>query len=576
METGILPPELKSIEQLFAGDSRFSVPKYQRNFAWRSDETEELWEDVLSAVLRKGDYFLGTIVLHRRSPGSLEIIDGQQRLACVSMIFSAIRNLFLSNRDERANQIARDFLGAKGYSRDATLTPKLVLNKINNETFVQYIIDSKNLTDVEKALRSKVLHESNRILLQAYKYFLTTISSEAAKRGTEADDFVVPLIDCLRSSIKLITIPVTTEEDANLFFESLNARGKELAISDLVKNRLYMEAGSQVSRAEQLWEKMEAELIRRPIPEYLRHYWIAKRVEADNLTVREKQLYRMISQDIKGKQPAAIKLLEDLQKTAADYVKIWDYSLWPDDDAYGNSFEEALRELRLFRVTQCNPLLLMAIQKFRKARDVARTFRIVANFSFRYFIIGNQSPGNLEREAGKIAFDIRKGNYSGPAHIADALRAINPDPTFRSDFSLAKISPARAKLGRHVLAKLNNFMQKQSAATGAEMIANPDAKQVTLEHILPQSLPNAWVGGFAKSADAADFVHRIGNLTLLTAKINRRDAADKSFTAKQEIALNGSKLPLNEYFKIHKNWSDKEIEERQEKLAKVALEVWKL
>ena len=68
METSILPPELKSIEQLFVGDSRFSVPKYQRSFAWHSDETEELWEDVLSAVLRKGDYFLGTIVLLRRSP----------------------------------------------------------------------------------------------------------------------------------------------------------------------------------------------------------------------------------------------------------------------------------------------------------------------------------------------------------------------------------------------------------------------------------------------------------------------------------------------------------------------------
>jgi uncharacterized protein with ParB-like and HNH nuclease domain len=63
MQNGILAPELKSIEELFAGDVHFSVPRYQRSFAWTADETEELWEDLISAVNRGGEYFLGTIVL---------------------------------------------------------------------------------------------------------------------------------------------------------------------------------------------------------------------------------------------------------------------------------------------------------------------------------------------------------------------------------------------------------------------------------------------------------------------------------------------------------------------------------
>ena len=62
MKAGILPPELKSIEQLFISDARYMVPKYQRSFAWGADEIEELWEDLLSAMTRKSEYFAGTIM----------------------------------------------------------------------------------------------------------------------------------------------------------------------------------------------------------------------------------------------------------------------------------------------------------------------------------------------------------------------------------------------------------------------------------------------------------------------------------------------------------------------------------
>lgn len=575
METGILPPELKSIAQFFTGDARYIVPKYQRSFAWGPDEIEELWEDISSAVERGGDYFIGTIVLHKKQNGPQEIIDGQQRLTCISMIFSAVRNVFLTARDERSEQLSISFLGAKDFTRDAPVKSKLVLNHVNNETYLQYVLGSRNLDEIDGALKNKSLHESNRLLLKAYHYFLGKITSEVASKGTESDDFIVPLIDCLRNSVKLITIPVTSEEDANLFFESLNARGKELAVSDLVKNRLYSEAGDQVMRAQQLWEQMEAHLARRPIPEFLRHYWIAKKIDAKGFNVREKQLYRMISQDVKSKRTATLKLLADLASSAEDYAKISDYSLWPDDDAFDATFEEALNMLRLFRVTQCNPILLNAIQHFQSPRDIAKVFSIVANFSFRYFIVGNQSPGNLERVSNGIAAGVRTGEYPIPREVADAFRAINPDANFRADFELAVMPKARARLARYTLAQLTNFMSKQSSRAGGEQITNPDAKQVTLEHVLPQSPSLAWRAAFSKDVNPEDYVYRIGNLTLLNTKVNR-DAANASFAEKKKTALNDSNLAINQQFKSLEQWDDKEIEQRQTQLAKVALEVWRL
>ena len=138
--------------------------------------------------------------------------------------------------------------------------------KINNETFLQYVLESRDASSVEAELKKKDIHPSNRLLLAAYKFFVGKVAQVAASKGTKADTFLVPLINTLSTNLKLITIPVTSDEDANLFFESLNARGKELAISDLVKNRIYFEAKKQVGRAEQLWEQMEKDLSRRPIP----------------------------------------------------------------------------------------------------------------------------------------------------------------------------------------------------------------------------------------------------------------------------------------------------------------------
>lgn len=282
----------------------------------------------------------------------------------------------------------------------------------------------------------------------------------------------------------------------------------------------------------------------------------------------------MVANAIKGNENEALALVQDLGKSAPDYARISDYSLWPDDSAYGDSFAEILADLRLFRVTQMNPLLLNAIQHFSTATDIAKTFLIVANFAFRYFIIGNQSPGNMERVSANIAHEIRASTYTSPKDVADALRGVNSDPTFRSDFALASLE-GRKRIARYALAKISNHLAKQSSQSGGEQIANPDSREVNLEHVLPQDLPTGWRAAFSSGVNPADYVNRIGNLTLLKAKLNR-DAADKSFEDKKKIALDVSPLKINDYFRGVSTWGDQQIEQRQAGLAKTALEVWKL
>jgi hypothetical protein len=568
MAGGIQQPQLKPIEALLTGDKTFSVPKYQRNFSWTKDEVRELWEDTCSALdTDKEDFFLGTIVV-RDLNTVYEIIDGQQRLACISMLFSAIRNAFLTRDHERAERVDSRFLGAKDFGRDAAPRPRLVLNEHNNPFFLRFVVHSLNSDEVTTQLKDKTLSESNALLLDAYRYFLDEIGTRVGKLGTHYDEFLEKLINCLRSSAKVIAIPVENEEDAYQLFESLNARGKDLAVSDLVKNRLYAEAGAQVTHAQQLWEKMEVDLVRRPIPEFLRHFWIARRAPHTELKVREKALYRTIVAQAKG-QTRAIALLNELGGSAKNYAMIQDYSLWPNDPSYDKSFEHTIEDLKLFRVSQCFPVLLNAIEIFNRPQDIVKTFQLVANFSFRYNIIGGGTSGDLESVFGEIAYGIRTGTHSSPSHVADALRSANSDSKFRAAFDIAVIPKTKGKLARYILSKLNDHMG------GPELIANQDPKIVNLEHILPQKPTASWRASFSALATPEDYVQRIGNLTLLTAKINN-NIANKSFHVKQRLAFKKSKLKINESPKRVTKWGDKEIELRQKQLAKAALQVWSL
>src|SRR4051812_41778085 len=97
-------------------DSLLEIPDYQRSYSWTLDEVAELWRDIEKAMKASTqDYFLGSIVTTSGS-GRDQVIDGQQRLATVSLLFAAMRDIFRSRSDERADEIERDYLGRKNMS----------------------------------------------------------------------------------------------------------------------------------------------------------------------------------------------------------------------------------------------------------------------------------------------------------------------------------------------------------------------------------------------------------------------------------------------------------------------------
>jgi Protein of unknown function (DUF1524) len=122
-------------------------------------------------------------------------------------------------------------------------------------------------------------------------------------------------------------------------------------------------------------------------------------------------------------------------------------------------------------------------------------------------------------------------------------------------------------LARYILQEINSHYTGHK-----ELVANPNSNEVNLEHILPQKPNETWLVKFSK-ADPGQYVYRLGNLTLLDSKINRR-VGNSSFQDKCSKAFSSSKLEITREISECSIWGPKQIEERQTKMAKAASQIW--
>ncbi|MCX6010319.1 MAG: DUF262 domain-containing protein, partial [Chloroflexi bacterium] len=150
-------------EQLGLGSilkhNQLIVPPNQRDYRWDEREVKQLFQD-LAGAMSSGDYFLGTIVTIPRD-GILELVDGQQRLATISILLSAIRDYLKGKEPVLVESVDNDFLTGIDRTRRKRV-PKLRLNLDDNDLFSCIVTGEGDIATVAKESR-----ESHQLLLQA-------------------------------------------------------------------------------------------------------------------------------------------------------------------------------------------------------------------------------------------------------------------------------------------------------------------------------------------------------------------------------------------------------------------------
>lgn len=547
-----------SIGEVLRKPLSYRVPVYQRDFAWTNEQVDTLWDDLTAATLDgRSEYFLGAVVLSPSSDDKArEIVDGQQRLALISMLFAAVADEWKCRGDDkRAMGVFRDFLGSED-RRTGELVPKLALNEINDDVFQQLVLRGQSLNGPER----KALGSSNRLLDAANTSVREKLSLWLAE-AKSPEERLLDFEEFLSDQTNLIWIEVGDESDAFIIFETLNDRGLELAVSDLVKNYLFSLANANIERFKKAWAEMSLLLGGDNLTPFLRQYWLSVYE-----FVRERELYRALRQKVKT--TAAAKQFVDRLRASADlYAALLnpEHPYWAD---FPSDMSANLEALMLFKLTQYRPIALAAMELW-KPNDVSKLLRLLMVVSFRYTVIARQSPGLLEGVYAEAALAIRTGRAKSPAQIFAILKSVYvADDRFAEDFAARSFN--KAPIARYILAEINDFIEGDKEKQVAE-----GSGRITLEHILPLNGGPEWRGAVPKNQNSDDFVERIGNLTLLE-KGRNRGIANAGFEKKKTGAFARSSLALNVHLTQSSSWGMREIEARSRELADTAKQIWRV
>ncbi len=552
----LLSTSTPTFGELFTNGRTFAVPRFQRNYKWDEDQWEELWQDLLASASSGKEHYMGAIVLKAQDTRKhFEVIDGQQRLVTLTLLVLAVVQCLESwaaqGIDAEANKargaLYRDrFLRAKDAASLAE-TSRLSLNR-NDAGFFK-----STLLQLRKPVAPARLRESERLMWRGFSYFVQQLELRFGAAHDAAG--LSTLLDTASDQVLFIQILVSDELDAYTVFETLNARGTQLTVTDLLKNFVFSRFGQDenaIDVAEDQWNRITAHR-EKDFPKLLRYYW-----NSHHGVTRPPRLFKEIRASVHSHEDATA-LLDQLELVSVLYV-----ALKNPQDSFWNEVplaKDLVRQIDLFGVTQCYPLLFACWQHMRA--DFVAVLRMCAVISFRYITIGKLNTQPMERVYAEVAQQVRAGAVSKPAQVLQGLKSIYvPDDQFEADFASVSIPTSNNReLVRYMLLQIENHLSAghRSFEDGG-----------TVEHILPENPDEAWSAAFP---DGTAEMYKLGNYTLLEPAANRRVARKSIADKKVEYAKSNYKLSKD--FGWHE-WTRTQIADRQKWMAKQAVAIWRL
>jgi uncharacterized protein with ParB-like and HNH nuclease domain len=555
--------DVKSLEEILTSSEQYGIPKFQRPYSWRKTEYEQFLED-LKRVSDDDDpsYFIGSLFFKRAAAKKIiHIIDGQQRLATATIFIALIRDILEESGDypDRISNIDSKYI------QDKELVTRISYFKLNlgeiNKTFFEEYIQKKEIpqTKFEKFSKDSGINDSNKLIFSCYKDYYAIITNEWCKGLDQQKkiEYLTKILTVLLKKFNTLSISVTDDSEAFMIFETLNDRGLELTIADLLKNYLFSqitdipehELDIHISR----WDEMSEEL-GKTISSFLKHYWNSK-----NKHLSEKYVYRALKSKIKNKKEVLLFLKEIFDESEV-YTKL----INPDIGYWENQkIVDSLESISTLGLRQCFPVLLSAKSKL-DTKNFEKVVKACLVFSFRYSTVCNKHNNKLERKYNDIAIKIRKGEITEVNGVINILKIDYPDDEEYSK-AFSKLTLKDSQIAKYILREINDNYDK-----GDEL---KSSKNVTLEHIIPQNPTDEIRLKYENlNVDLNEITYRLANMTILGSEYNRK-ASNKQFTTKKEMYLQ-SKLPINEKLKKYNDWTTTEMDLWTKYLLDQSKEVW--
>ena len=581
----MIQPKSKKIEEILGTTSAlFSVPKYQRNFDWGKSELQELIDDLKSLQgKKKKDLFLGSFIFDISDPNEYKIVDGQQRLTTISILFIAIREQAKKINEIDLSAEAQKFISTYSPARGINST-KLKVSKNIIDIF-ELMVDPHWKGDFPEKIGGVSIKRQNNKIRPIYSYIKDSISMFNSQ---ELREFMLGLLDTY-----VVVLDVDSDQDIFSVFERTNARGLDLNIGDLLKNYIF-------SYREEQFEDKWIEIVDNAnggLPRMLKYFWISRKGH-----ILQSNLYKALKlyvEELDTKQPkSGINIFVDdlfefsrfylaVNSQKIDSVKDWLeemqlYDLSKNEDYYYR-IARVFQALKLFRVTQAYPVIysIFKLYKDKKTTKCDNLFKVLEIIE-KYHFVNNVICGRIGNEVEKYYADSAKTIFSSEKDFVEEInifisglsnkRALKDEfiSNFIENITYSKIN---ITLINYVFDRINNF-DKKGPVKGSQYVSifSPEKdlhkRNFNIEHFLPQSSKK-------KYPNDEEHFDKIGNLLVISRHTNST-LQDMTPAEKIDLMLKDKKYTahlryfdefVSNYNNKFNNWGISEIEERSIEIA---------
>lgn len=531
---------------------QFVIPVYQRNYTWTAGKEVKQYLDDLKSVLidEYPNHFLG-IIIYLDTPldfatREFSVIDGQQRLTTTFLILYAIKALMKEQEAKDAmNNLEGQFLTNPFASNDRIKYKLKPL--VSDDDVYQFIVKDK-VNQIENQ-ESKIYKN--------YIYILNYIRE--LNKSHDYNQILLAL-----NELYVVCIPLSSDDNAQKIFESINATGVKLTASDLIRNFLFMDLDSEKQEKyyQDYWMELEKYLSddSRKLENFFRFYLASKNktLPNKNAVYREFVNWYKKQEDILGRE----EIFKDIIKYARYYFEIYQ----KDANKLVEELRDSISEFRKILSDMPAPLLMGFYDLYDSdkitALQLSKLIYVVNNYLIRRALC-DIDTNNITRLFAPLLKDVEedcKGNYD---NIVDILKK---NLVFKN-INNGMYVPDNKQLHDMVVSS-NMYKIKSTLRMFFDKLEhenNPapvNLEELNIEHIMPQTPTNEWYKYLNIDKEKyQENVNRLGNLTL-AAKVDNSKMQNKIWNYKNEILSSTSHLTINQNILKKDKWDIEEIDRR--------------
>lgn len=566
-----IKPQDKTIKELLLSGNQFIIPRFQREYSWDKKNYKEFLDDMLNCLIIDNEkisfdqYFLGTMLFvgdcFDGSKNEIDVVDGQQRLTTITILFSALSDRFIqSNQNVLSEQVFKYIMTTNDDG-----DPVRIIQSKTHYPFFSFYIQEREKENIQNPST-----EEEQCIKETYEYLYNNLSEDklrAVLKNKYGNDVVdqlnyIDLLKAVRDQVLNTTfVSISTKErkQANMIFEILNAKGKNLSDVDLIKNKIFeiVDDTEPADYAEEKWKSIKNILNSRNIDvgfvQFYRHFWISKYKKSGI-----NKLYDDFKSSIKPATKKRYKeFLAEIEHTAEIYIK----TIYPQRNDFQNKKEYfgLIQSIRIlsndFNIVQVRIALLALLEAKELGlitlKQLKSTVYYLENFHFAYNAICSMPTNRLEKIYSNFSINLRKcDNKVKAREILKTLHEQLDDifvsyQEFENEFiklAFTKENKISNLKTRYAINKISSYFEE------SELFDDKGS----IEHILPESM--------------GEKNNNIGNLILLEQNLNE-EADCLPYNEKVVIYKKSSYKWLHSFISENSEWDDAQIVVRAKKMA---------